>query len=1005
MTVENTNPIQHFIANGETTVFAISFAVEGKDNIKVTVNGSVVSVNDYSYDTLTKAVVFNAAPEDGAEVVVERVTSLDRSINYQTYNNSFRPETLNYDLDRIWHVLQEKQIVDAETLANLINEVEWRTANDEQIRAEIKQEVEARRTLDLNYDTLAQVRDLQVFSALKQYLDTILSGTSPNVFGGVTAGVVFALDKKSVQTHLEEILNKLVEDRTQIEGMATKSYVDAQLNNKSNVQDVYNKSETFTKSEVINTVTPKADKTYVDTALAALNNGAFKAYPTLSEANADIANIAVNTKVDVLEELNGGSYYKETEASTSLTKSNFDPLTQAKKYTDKVTTFIDSSAFTQQGLVNESGVFLSTTTFRVTDFIKVVAGRTYSIYSRLTGTGSHAWYDENKVFISSFGSTQTTLSEINVVVPENAAYLRVSAYLATAWNVATIKSKVYDIETVKSIVKQHMPNVDANKINYESTTVKETLDTVIEKQSNILANQNNINSQLDLISDKENPYFINTYQYTRSGKTPTNLGIVNVVDRISDTQLNVSDPTAFVVSGACVVFDPTANTYTSHAVTAISGSTITFAPKLPLNPTQVQTMHDSTLGQHLSLFGYKGLADYLVSSLQKYSYKKNDNLLFNFNPAYCALLNWNNSDIYNADASQMVIPVTRIGTATSGGYVATTTNLIRSCAMSHGKDSTYNIGAEPHTQYLSRAYILRDAVANNGFEISFSANNLDGFIELPLAVRDESYISTTDSQTYKTKGKARLQVFNNTTVIFDSVYEAGCLHSIFVDFTNGDLIKVRVTCESSVPTSIALGGIFAYKKSIKTSKETLFESGDVIAFLGDSWTQYPIASDIGEIGQTRPDGSISTGSQWLSRRMQEKLASEGKDVTMLNMGFGGQTSKWGKYWVNTIISLDPKPTHCVICFYINDLNSAANPSNTFYDFDPNNMFLNKSVTNGGVYGRIADENEWKTNIKWLCSKLAANGIKPIVIMPSHTASDSQAQAIRAKQLPKLASGF
>lgn len=101
MTVENTNPIQHFTANGETTVFAISFAVEGKDNIKVTVNGSVVSVNDYSYDALTKAVVFNAAPEDGVEVVVERVTSLDRSINYQTYDNSFRPETLNYDLDRI----------------------------------------------------------------------------------------------------------------------------------------------------------------------------------------------------------------------------------------------------------------------------------------------------------------------------------------------------------------------------------------------------------------------------------------------------------------------------------------------------------------------------------------------------------------------------------------------------------------------------------------------------------------------------------------------------------------------------------------------------------------------------------------------------------------------------------------------------------------------------------------------------------------------------------------
>lgn len=128
MTVENINPIQHFTSNGETTVFAISFAVEGKNNIKVTVNGSVVSVNDYSYDALTKAVVFNAAPEDGAEVVVERVTSLDRSINYQTYDNSFRPETLNYDFDRIWWKIQELGVADwilnnrIDALKNYVNQ-------------------------------------------------------------------------------------------------------------------------------------------------------------------------------------------------------------------------------------------------------------------------------------------------------------------------------------------------------------------------------------------------------------------------------------------------------------------------------------------------------------------------------------------------------------------------------------------------------------------------------------------------------------------------------------------------------------------------------------------------------------------------------------------------------------------------------------------------------------------------------------------------------------------
>lgn len=50
-------------------------------------------------------------------------------------------------------------------------------------------------------------------------------------------------------------------------------------------------------------------------------------YNTLVEANADIANIAVNQNVNVVD---GGLYLKETSGATTLTKSPYDPLTQAK---------------------------------------------------------------------------------------------------------------------------------------------------------------------------------------------------------------------------------------------------------------------------------------------------------------------------------------------------------------------------------------------------------------------------------------------------------------------------------------------------------------------------------------------------------------------------------------------------------------------------------------------------------------------------------------------------
>lgn len=78
----------------------------------------------------------------------------------------------------------------------------------------------------------------------------------------------------------------------------------------------------------------KADKSYVDNALSSFQNGAIKTYPTLADANADIANIALNTKVSVLGGVDGGDYYKAAAESTTLTKSTYDPLLRSKEYTD-----------------------------------------------------------------------------------------------------------------------------------------------------------------------------------------------------------------------------------------------------------------------------------------------------------------------------------------------------------------------------------------------------------------------------------------------------------------------------------------------------------------------------------------------------------------------------------------------------------------------------------------------------------------------------------------------
>lgn len=77
----------------------------------------------------------------------------------------------------------------------------------------------------------------------------------------------------------------------------------------------------------------KADKSYVDNILMSFAGGSSKFYPTLSAANADIANIMPKTTSDIARDLvtigevsNGGTWYKNLYNSTSLTKSPYDPV-------------------------------------------------------------------------------------------------------------------------------------------------------------------------------------------------------------------------------------------------------------------------------------------------------------------------------------------------------------------------------------------------------------------------------------------------------------------------------------------------------------------------------------------------------------------------------------------------------------------------------------------------------------------------------------------------------
>ncbi|WP_152646868.1 hypothetical protein [Acinetobacter radioresistens] len=119
--------------------------------------------------------------------------------------------------------------------------------------------------------------------------------------------------------------------------------------------------------------------------------GYFESYATLADANAKVAEIPLNRLVRVLSATDGGDYYKASAGATSLTKSPWDPVQQAKQYTDSrvliftiyneihgsVSTILDENGFTRIKEQNvTTGQFIS---YIVAKQKELVAGNGISI--------------------------------------------------------------------------------------------------------------------------------------------------------------------------------------------------------------------------------------------------------------------------------------------------------------------------------------------------------------------------------------------------------------------------------------------------------------------------------------------------------------------------------------------------------------------------------------------------------------------------------------------------
>lgn len=280
MAVQPQTPFKEYTANGTTSTFPLGFSCEKKDHLIVMING--VDVDSITWSLENDQVVFVSAPLDGVEITFQRNTPFERIRNYQSYDNSFRPDPVNKDFDRIWWKVQELGVADWLLGLKL-----------QKFRDDVN--------LTALENTLAQAQELR----------------------DSTAVLADEVEDNAAQSQT------LLEDTT---AQANAAETSAAAANTANLAAQKAAADAGMAEDNVY-IALSAQQTAVNNSLAAIAGG-HKAYQTLAAATAAQASLPVNSIVEVTNDsdsIKNGAYQWN---GITLTKSVYDPLTQSKNYAD-----------------------------------------------------------------------------------------------------------------------------------------------------------------------------------------------------------------------------------------------------------------------------------------------------------------------------------------------------------------------------------------------------------------------------------------------------------------------------------------------------------------------------------------------------------------------------------------------------------------------------------------------------------------------------------------------
>ena len=607
--------------------------------------------------------------------------------------------------------------------------------------------------------------------------------------------------------------------------------------------------------------------------------------------------------------------------------------------------------FTSGGVIQDAA-----SPWRVTGYIPVLPNTTYyPSYKNVL-----VYYDilKNQISVESSGRANQY-----VTTPATAAYIR---FAAAATNVqlelgnagTTFEAFKYTIDKKDSqdVNALHLDSTLWTIINGSISSSISAVTDPMKAEINILA------EQIDEALEPTEPLYISMFNFAAGTAGPTGASLVIAVSGAAGSKTMTASATDITNWGVGANPFPihvrhATGEYHWYLCISATGTTITIDKPLIANAVDLMCGYESPTGQHLTRWGYRSLGDYTFNAFKREAYK--NRILYMANMLIAKQISGQGIKLFSTVDDSLMADLTLIGGATTGGFspggiiqIAQPTNV----TINYNKMNALHFALQ------------QGGAAGKGIQWPVTLDKKTGYVEVWIA---------TDVD----KGNGVLSLELDGVQTFSQVVN-GALQRIIIPFSNAITGVLKVTTETTADAAIRIGDVIWWQKRNVTGK--IFSPTDKVVFLGDSWTQFPATLLPGEVKPLRPDGTVSDGMCFWPERFKELfVAAGGVAGNVLDVGKGGMTSAWGLYWFDTIVKAY-NPTHVVIEFFTNDNSSKDNVAghlDSVYDFDPVQPYVLKVASAGGVFGSVTWA-QWKANIKAICDKAIAAGIKPVVIMPA-----------------------